>query len=549
MILGASYAYVLFRASGMISDGSEELMLFLSPGLVGGFILPVLGAIPDGAIVLFSGMGPIDTVQEQLSVGVGTLAGSSIMLLTLPWAACAFLGRVDLAKDGLSANFKKGLTRKWSQGWASMLTNTGVQTSGVLAPSARVMVYTCLPYLIIGIPALIIGGFDGDKASVEDTASREKWWSLVGLVFALLGFAGYSYYQVTSASQIQRQEEVMMNARRSALARSLIDIPMMAEIEKNIAASAPDSSALLTKQKSVVRERALHIFKKYDVNNDGKLDSTEVSAMLKGMNLVTKGSNLEILQTLAGSDKLLDQDEFFSLVEHAINHGPVDAHVLASVKVNNSEHEDDEEEDDDDEKEEEPETRTTWQIQKSAYSTLLVGIFLITVFSDPMVDVLSEVGKRINVPAFYIAFIVAPVISNASEVISGVIQASKKKQKNLDVSYVRRLSLACALAIQSAPQLLTALAPPLLKTQFVGAATMNNTFVLSIFLLLVFARSLAWKYTAEVFVILLVQFGIFALVSTDRNGVTPLWKGAVAGLLFPLSIIIVYCLTNIANWD
>ena len=78
---------------------------------------------------------------------------------------------------------------------------------------------------------------------------------------------------------------------------------------------------------------------------------------------------------------------------------------------------------------------------------------------------------------------------------------------------------------------------------------MNNTFVLSIFLLLVFARSLAWKYTAEVFVILLVQFGIFALVSTDRNGVTPLWKGAVAGLLFPLSIIIVYCLTNIANWD
>ena len=37
-------------------------------GIVGSIILPVLGAVPDGAIVLFSGLGP--DAQEQLNIGI-----------------------------------------------------------------------------------------------------------------------------------------------------------------------------------------------------------------------------------------------------------------------------------------------------------------------------------------------------------------------------------------------------------------------------------------------------------------------------------------------
>lgn len=68
----------------MISNGSELLLLVPAvAGIVGSVVLPILGAVPDGAIVLFSGMG--DDAQEELSVGVGALAGSTIMLLTIPW--------------------------------------------------------------------------------------------------------------------------------------------------------------------------------------------------------------------------------------------------------------------------------------------------------------------------------------------------------------------------------------------------------------------------------------------------------------------------------
>eukprot|EP00955_Chlamydomonas_euryale_P049238 354208-Chlamydomonas_euryale.AAC.8 len=56
--------YILFCASNMIANGSELLLLTPLAGLVGSVVLPVLGAVPDGAIVLFSGMGP--NAQEQV---------------------------------------------------------------------------------------------------------------------------------------------------------------------------------------------------------------------------------------------------------------------------------------------------------------------------------------------------------------------------------------------------------------------------------------------------------------------------------------------------
>jgi Ca2+/Na+ antiporter len=64
---------------------------------VGSVVLPVLGAVPDGAIVLFSGMGK--DADKKLSVGVGALAGSTIMLLTIPWFLASLAGRVDLGSD------------------------------------------------------------------------------------------------------------------------------------------------------------------------------------------------------------------------------------------------------------------------------------------------------------------------------------------------------------------------------------------------------------------------------------------------------------------
>merc|ERR1719326_1788723 len=92
------YGYVLLQASNLISDGSELLLLVpkFAP-IVGSVVLPILGAVPDGMMVLVSGLGP--DAQNEVAVGVGALAGSTIMLLTLPWFLAVFGGRVNIV-DG-----------------------------------------------------------------------------------------------------------------------------------------------------------------------------------------------------------------------------------------------------------------------------------------------------------------------------------------------------------------------------------------------------------------------------------------------------------------
>ena len=58
LFLFLCYGYLLYLGSDLISSGSELLLLVPSlADVVGSVVLPVLGAVPDGAIVLFSGLG------------------------------------------------------------------------------------------------------------------------------------------------------------------------------------------------------------------------------------------------------------------------------------------------------------------------------------------------------------------------------------------------------------------------------------------------------------------------------------------------------------
>ena len=45
-------------------------------------------------------MGDQATVAKQISIGVGALSGSTILLITIPWALSIFAGRVSLNEKG-----------------------------------------------------------------------------------------------------------------------------------------------------------------------------------------------------------------------------------------------------------------------------------------------------------------------------------------------------------------------------------------------------------------------------------------------------------------
>merc|ERR1719181_2758428 len=131
----AAYGYILFVAANMIGDGSDKLLLLYGPGLIGGLVIPILGAVPDGAIILVSGIGnqPTELLQKEIAIGVGTLAGSTIMLLTIPFGLAIFFGNSELDENGEQRLTKSGKPVKPSKfSW-----NNGVAVEETIPNSAK----------------------------------------------------------------------------------------------------------------------------------------------------------------------------------------------------------------------------------------------------------------------------------------------------------------------------------------------------------------------------------------------------------------------------
>lgn len=89
-----------------------------------------------------------------------------------------------------------------------------------------------------------------------------------------------------------------------------------------------------------------------------------------------------------------------------------------------------------------------WKQQQAAIvwrsaRLMSVGTLLIVLFSDAAVDVMSNVGKRLGLPSFYVAFVLAPLASNASEFIASYSYAAKKTQKTITVSLSALEGAAC----------------------------------------------------------------------------------------------------------
>jgi len=148
---------------------------------------------------------------------------------------------------------------------------------------------------------------------------------------------------------------------------------------------------------------------------------------------------------------------------------------------------------------------------KSAFYGMTSGVFIVLFFSDPMVNILNELGTRTGIPTFFVAFTLAPLASNASELIASIKYAMKKDKSKTDIAF----------------------------SQLLGAANMNNTFCLSIFLALICFRPLVWTFTAESIVIVLIEYVMLGMAFKTTH---TLLDALTVISLYPLSIVFVYIL-------
>jgi len=214
LFLLLAYGYVIMYGSQMISDGSELLLLIPSiAGVVGSIVLPVLGAVPDGFMVLFSGLGP--DAQRQSAVGVGALAGSTIMLITIPWFLAIFYGRVSLI-DGIPQY--KAQPKLADKSFIHSLTNSGVVIGKSVHSSVFIMIGTSFTYLVLQVP-----GFIESNKTENQIARYESHFALLGLLLSISLFFFYLYYQY-------RESVVESSSSSSNLLASVIDEQIQSSI-------------------------------------------------------------------------------------------------------------------------------------------------------------------------------------------------------------------------------------------------------------------------------------------------------------------------------
>eukprot|EP01061_Rhynchopus_euleeides_P030381 TRINITY_DN504_c0_g2_i1.p1 TRINITY_DN504_c0_g2~~TRINITY_DN504_c0_g2_i1.p1 ORF type:complete len:625 (+),score=229.71 TRINITY_DN504_c0_g2_i1:48-1877(+) len=571
---GMVYAYILFHSSNMISEGSELLLLTPFKGIVGSIVLPILGAVPDGAIILFSG-------SDQLSVGVGALAGSTIMLLTVPWCLAMLAGRVDMAVPkvkgpGAAAaiatatadypipKYSGKPTERLTEGvpLTSQLTKTGVSVDGSIRRAGIFMVVTSLSYILVQFPGF---GFhcqftdcDCDKGEhldngtildatpagvescLEDKHNNEKPYIIASLALSVLLFVWYIYDQYVQSSKDdggkmdRKIEEIGKNALKRGLPLDFCVFLNAGHRENQWGCcgggddlelhNLTDGNAKLNFDRAIVK-----LFNKYNTSkSDGEgpeiIDSMEVGKLLTDLHMT--GTSLWLRLKDAAEKSALTLPRFSKICwDYVLESGDhnnagsvrVDEHPNLQASHRAQDDADDEEYDEDEELEvpegmegkdlsQPAQQREIW---KRALTQMLMGTAIVMFFSDPMCDILSDLGRRTGINAFYVSFVLAPLASNASELIAAYNYALKKTVKTMTISV----------------------------STLLGAACMNNTFCLAIFLLkIVQDDKQVWQFSAETISILFVEYFMFFFALKEHH---PMYYALIVASIFPLSIVMV----------
>lgn len=462
LVLLACYGAILGAAAKCISDGAEMLLDFgLPAALIGGIVLPVLGAVPDAAIIVSSGLG--EDAQEKLAVGMGTLAGSTVMLLTVAWSGSLAVGRCDLnSKD---ESIDQTLTKPLS------LTRQGVTVLSDIKSGITIMLVTSLLYLIVQSADWYWGA-----TLTENQPTYVKKAALANMILCFIAFVTFIVFSVLDSKRNERLERLHKD---DLLKRRVLHA---------MVTLAP-SGAFSMKKPSDVESAG-----KTD-GSDGVDDTTVSKKYFKAWRMKTGTRDAKEKLGLLDDHSGDDEEDVSSPTPPQSSNPPAE-----EPKVEDS--------------------KTKMLLQ--CVALLVGGVGLVTIFSDPMCDVLSALCDKRNksyipVPLFYVSFVVTPFCSNASELVSSLIFASKKTKENSTMTY----------------------------SQIFGAATMNNTLCFGIFMVLVYLKNLKWIYGAEIISILLVQWvvGIVSYAKTYK-----VWMGFPVAFTYIVCLFIVWVLEAKAGW-
>ncbi|CAN0544959.1 unnamed protein product, partial [Ectocarpus sp. 12 AP-2014] len=331
-----------------------------------------------------------------------------------------------------------------------------------------------------------------------EVSAGESGFALAGLIACTVLFAGYLYYQweLSRTDSDQVFEDYMEEVRREKIMNGDISL-LGAELRFAAARQSTEEGyqsmdgGNLALPEIVMRrlEKLLRpFFDKYDDDNSGQLDRGEFWSVFHDLQEHVQTSELNAIFEKIDTDQSgqIDFDEFVTgVAKFVLEKSPtstISPPPAAIDEVADNGDSEEHEEMPEDLAHLKPEEQQYHVKMRAAY-LMTVGTALVLIFSDPMVDVLGVLGDRTGISSFYISFVLAPLASNASELIAAFNYSLKKTSRTIVISFA---------ALQARET----------GNNDFGAACMNNTFCLGVFMFLIYFRNLAWEFSAETVTIL-----------------------------------------------
>ncbi|KAJ0715644.1 putative sodium/calcium exchanger membrane region, cation efflux transmembrane domain superfamily [Helianthus annuus] len=146
----------------------------------------------------------------------------------------------------------------------------------------------------------------------------------------------------------------------------------------------------------------------------------------------------------------------------------------------------------------------------TAIILLIVGIFMLIVLAEPLVESVRRFSESVNIEPFYVSFILVPLATNARTAIAAIRAANQKRHKTTSLTFF----------------------------EIYHKVFLNNILGFCVLVSVIYFRGFTWHFSAEIVVVVFVCIIMGLLASLKSK--FPDWTLLIAFPLYPLSMVVVY---------
>ncbi|KAI3710192.1 hypothetical protein L2E82_39966 [Cichorium intybus] len=473
------YQYLIALGQKYISDGSDKFFSLIGPGIFGASLFHILANFPTLFLVLQSGLSN-DKEGSSASSGMDMLTGSAVMSLTITWPSVIIFGSYDLTThdDFITKDEPSFLTK---------LTAYGVTTDKETSYTARIMLVSVTPFIILQLPAII------------SSISVTRVIILVALIVVLSMYITYIVYQIF--------QPWIQNRRFAYVTRTFVKRNLQTLLSTNGKPNVP-----------LIRE----IYKGIDEDHGGKVSNAELKTFLRGIQLQADSpTNNDFVENIMdqfdiSGNESIEEDEFVRILTKWLQEA---SKSLSRNDYNPLTFFFNPNQDADKEQQKALIPKKKRKAQSSildflrALSLIFFGIVITLLISSSFIANVVTFATRANVPPFLIPYFIIPCATNISRFLSTIRFATQKTERAASLTF----------------------------SKIYSGVSMSSMSTLTTFLLLVYIRDLPWDVSAQAFVVLLIGGGMAVFTSTRTT--YPLWMGYMIYLIYPISLLMLYLLT------